>query len=188
MKASLLTLGALALSSASAAPALFERGATQWMGTSLYFLQGLSDSDQNTYIDALSNYGIKVVRIWANSQAGGNACEKGSQIATAVPAYETSIGSYNSATLDALDYVMNKLVANGIKVIISPHDGNSLLGNGDYREDIYYQTYGSSGFYTSSGARQAYKNRLNAMVNYKGKYSGQVWKNWTEAILAFDIQ
>ncbi|KAI8626914.1 glycoside hydrolase family 5 protein [Xylariaceae sp. FL1651] len=166
MKAFLLSLGALALSSVSASPVnSVQQSAKSWMGTNLYYLQGLSDSDQNTYINDIANYGVKVVRVWANSQAGGGACEKGSKIEKAVPAFETT---------------------KGIKVVISPYDGNSLIG--DYRKDVYYNTWGTSGFYSNGDARNAYKNRIKAMVNYKGKYSGKVWKDWTDAILAFDLQ
>jgi mannan endo-1,4-beta-mannosidase len=104
--------------------------ATTWMGANLYYLQGLSDSDQDAYIDAMSQDGAKVVRVWVNDQTEGS-CEKGSLIAVTVPQLETTIGEYNNATLDALDKVILKLSNKGIKVLISPHDANALLG--DYR-------------------------------------------------------
>ncbi|KAI1813737.1 glycoside hydrolase family 5 protein [Poronia punctata] len=182
MKSTFLSFCALAAWASSSALAA---DATSWMGTNLYFLQGLSDSDQDAYIDAIASYGVKVVRVWANRQSGGS-CEKGSKIEKDLPAFETTVGEYNFETLDALDLVMEKLSQKGIKVVISPHDGNSLIG--DYRKDVYYDNWGTSGFYTNSVARDAYKNRFDAIVNYKGKHSGKVWKDWTDAILAFDIQ
>jgi mannan endo-1,4-beta-mannosidase len=104
--------------------------ATSWMGANLYYLQGLSDSDQDAYIDAMSQDGAKVVRVWLNSQTEGS-CQKGSLIAETVPDLETTIGEYNNATLDAVDKVILKLSNKGIKALLSPHDANSLLG--DYR-------------------------------------------------------
>lgn len=102
-----------------------------WMGANLYYLQGLSDADQDAYIGQMAADGAKVVRLWVNAQTAGS-CAKGSLIATTVPALETTIGQYNNETLDALDGVIVKLNKNGIKALISPHDANSLLG--DYRK------------------------------------------------------
>lgn len=102
-----------------------------WMGANSYYLQGLSDSDQDAYISQMAKDGAKVVRLWVNAQTAGS-CAKGSMIATTVPALEDTIGQYNNETLDTLDAVMVKLNKNGIKALLSPHDGNSLLG--DYRK------------------------------------------------------
>ncbi|KAI0165891.1 glycoside hydrolase family 5 protein [Xylariaceae sp. FL1272] len=176
MKTSILALSALALRGAVAA--------TTWMGTNLYYLQGLSEEDQNSYIDTLADYGVKVVRLWANRQPGNSEL---SNIRLVIPFLATSIGAYNYETLDALDLVISKLAQKGMKVVISPHDGNSLI-HGDYRADIYESTWPNGAFYTDSDARTAYKNRIDAIVNYQGATSGQVWKNWTDAILAFDLQ
>jgi mannan endo-1,4-beta-mannosidase len=106
------------------------QGSPSWAGTNLYYLQGLSDSDQDAYIQKLSEYNTKVVRLWVNSQ--GRGCQKGSNVVRDIPHLETTIGQYNKVTLDELDKVMVKLVAANIKVIISPHDSNSLIG--DYRK------------------------------------------------------
>lgn len=103
-----------------------------WAGTNLYYLQGLSDAAQDAYIQKLSEYNTKVVRLWVNAQSRG--CQKGSNIVKDIPPLETTIGQYNKVTLDELDKVMVKLVANNIKTIISPHDSNSLIG--DYRKYV----------------------------------------------------
>lgn len=101
-----------------------------WMGTNSYYLQGLSDADQDANIAAMAKDGAKVARVWVNGQTAGD-CQKGSLIASTVPPLETTLGDYNHATLDALDKVIVKFSAKGIKALISPHDANSLLG--DYR-------------------------------------------------------
>lgn len=101
-----------------------------WAGTNLYYLQGLSDSDQDAYINKLSSYNTKVVRLWLNGQSKG--CQKGSNIVQDIPQLETTLGQYNDVTLDAVDKVLVKLVAKNIKAVISPHDANSLIG--DYRK------------------------------------------------------
>lgn len=118
---SLPVLAALA-SVAAASPSFF--------GTNLYYLQGLSDSAQDSYIEAMSSAGLKVIRVWINSQ--GEGCQKGSYLTQAVPHFETEIGTYNYETLDALDKVIKKISDKGMKVVISPHDANSLIG--DYRK------------------------------------------------------
>ncbi|CAJ2505938.1 Uu.00g000680.m01.CDS01 [Anthostomella pinea] len=188
MKSFLLSVGAFALTSVSARTFMIPRNASSksFMGGNLYFLQGLSDDAQDAYIEDLANHGAKVVRVWVNEQPGDNTCVKGSKITQKVPALETTLGEYNSDTLDALDVVINKLAQKGIKSLISPHDGNSLLG--DYRKDVYFDKWGAKSFYTDSDALDAYKKRIDYIFNYQGKTSGKVWKNWGDAIMAFDLQ
>lgn len=108
-------------------------GLGSWAGTNLYYLQGMSDSDQDAYINKLSEYNTKVVRLWVNGQSKG--CQKGSSIVRDIPQLETTLGQYNTVTLDELDKVLVKLVAKNIKTIISPHDSNSLIG--DYRKQVH---------------------------------------------------
>lgn len=112
--------------------ASYAHGSPSWAGTNLYFLQGLSDSDQDAYINKLSSYNTKVVRLWVNGQSKG--CQKGSNIVQDIPQLETTLGQYNDVTLDVLDKVLVKLAANNIKSVISPHDANSLIG--DYRKSV----------------------------------------------------
>ncbi|KAK7913811.1 hypothetical protein PG985_011514 [Apiospora marii] len=170
---------------ASAALASCAGTGNSWMGTNSYYLQGLSEADQNAYIDAMAKDGAKVVRVWVNGQTAGD-CQKGSLIASSFPPLETTLGVYNKATLDALDKVMVKLSAKGIKALISPHDANSLLG--DYRADVYFDKWGSAGFYQDQAAFDAYDARLSYILNYKGASSGKVWKEWSDAIMGFDLQ
>ncbi|KAI2785104.1 glycoside hydrolase family 5 protein [Daldinia loculata] len=103
-------------------------------------------------------------------------------------------GKFDDKTLDAVDKVVNKLAKKGIKSIISPHDANSLLMTIEARisglkisRDVYTK-FGKSGFYSSEDAIQAYDNRIDHTLNYKGAHSGQVWKSWSDAIMAFDLQ
>ncbi|KJX97184.1 glycoside hydrolase family 5 protein [Zymoseptoria brevis] len=121
-----------------------------WSGTNLYFLQGLSDDDQDAYIDKLKSYNTKVVRLWVNRQAKG--CQKGSTLVKDIPALETTLGQYNNATLDAVDQVLVKLAAKDIKAIISPHDANSLLGG--YRKDCYFDRWGPGSWVLLRTARR----------------------------------
>lgn len=115
---------------ALASCASYAHASGSWAGTNLYFLQGLSDSDQDAYISKLSSYNTKVVRLWVNGQSKG--CQKGSNIVQDIPQLETTLGTYNDVTLDVLDKVLVKLAAKSIKAVISPHDANSLIG--DYRK------------------------------------------------------
>lgn len=115
---------------ANASPASLDRRGTSksWAGTSNYFLQGMSDSDQETYLQQLANDGIKVIRLWVSDQPGNNACVKGSVSVSGVPEFETTLGQYNWQTLDLLDKTLVALSKHGIKALISPHDGNKLHG------------------------------------------------------------
>ncbi|KAK1980448.1 hypothetical protein LZ30DRAFT_795442 [Colletotrichum cereale] len=81
---------------------------------------------------------------------------------------------------------MVKLKDSNIKTIISPHDSNSFLG--DYRADIYHDTFGRDAFYVDQTALDAYDARLSHILNYQGAHSGQVWKDWPEAIMSFNLQ
>ncbi|KAF4342794.1 glycoside hydrolase family 5 [Fusarium beomiforme] len=157
---------------------------SSWSGTSNYFLQGMSDSAQDAYIQTLSSYNTKVVRLWVNQ--AGKGCQKGSQIVKDIPPLETTIGQYNQGTLDEVDNLLVKLSQKNIKAIIYPHDSNSLIG--DYRKDAYWARWGSEYFYQKQDAFDAYDARLSYILNYKGKYSGKVWKNWPQAIFSFNIQ
>jgi hypothetical protein len=58
-----LLAAATLLLGASASP-LATRKSNSWAGTSLYYLHGLADSEQDAYLSALASDGAKVVRIW----------------------------------------------------------------------------------------------------------------------------
>lgn len=165
----------------------FASASHSWAASSLYFLHGLSSSDQDYYIDTLASFGAKVIRLWVTGLDTG--CVKGSNVVTSVPDFETTIGTYNYATLEAIDGVLAKMAAKGMKAIISPHDGNDIHGSGVSGNgcDIYCETYGTS-FYSNSNAQAQYDARIKAILSYKSPSSGKVWGNWPEAILMFDTE
>jgi mannan endo-1,4-beta-mannosidase len=181
----LVAIGALAFHAVSTGPIEVAKriNSNSWAGSNLYFLQGLSDADQTTYIENLASYGAKVVRVWVKNLPGGNACVKGSYIANAVPALETTLGVYNNATLDALDKVLYKLQQNGLKALISPHDANTICGI-----DPYCSKWGPGYFYELQEAFDQYDQRLSYILNYQSPSTGKRWKDWSEAIMAFDLQ
>jgi mannan endo-1,4-beta-mannosidase len=178
------------LSAGTIASLLFStlaNASSSFAGSNLYFLHGLSVTDQANYINTLASYGAKVVRIWINGLSTG--CVKGSNVVNSIQKFETTIGKYNFDTLAALDKVLAQLSAKGIKAIISPHDGNdihdgSVSGNGC---DIYCHTYGTS-FYSNAQAQAQYDARIKAILTYTSPSSGKMWGNWPEAILAFDLE
>ena len=121
------------LTTASASPTLSPRATSNsWAGTSNYFIQSMSDADQDAYLRQLSQDGIKVIRVWINAQPGGGACVKGSISVSYVPRLETTLGRYNYETLDLLDKTLVKIGSFGMKALISPHDGNLLQGPNGY--------------------------------------------------------
>ncbi|TGJ79056.1 hypothetical protein E0Z10_g9702 [Xylaria hypoxylon] len=156
-----------------------------WAGSNIYFLIGLSNSQQDEWINNIASDGAKVVRLWVNGQTAGS-CQKGSTIVRTIDNLESSIGVYNDAVLDAVDSVLVKLAAKNIKAIISPHDAANQFMSGS--SDPYWNQYGSGYFYEQQAAFDDYDARLSHVLNYEGKTSGKVWKNWSEAIMAFDLQ
>lgn len=60
-----LTALAATLTAVTATPLpLAKRASNSWGGTNLYFLQGLPDDAQETYLQGLQDAGAKVVRVW----------------------------------------------------------------------------------------------------------------------------
>ncbi len=109
LSAAALSLVVSASPTVSSAPAARD-GDHSFMGTNLYFLQGLSDADQDAYIGRVASAGAKVVRVWVNRQSAD--CEKGSRLVNDVPAFEEeALGEYRWETLDALDKVIAKIAA-----------------------------------------------------------------------------
>ena len=174
MKFSVVVPLACTLSSVVFGGVLQKRASNSWAGGNLYFLHGLSGSDQDYYIDTMAANGAKIVRLWgkfsrqilsiANDQAmelwrqrvehetrpltvlcravtGTSGCQKGSSIPTPINELEpTTIGTFDDGVLNALDGVLAKLVAKGMKAIISPHDGNAFGVNSC---DVYGQATGT---------------------------------------------
>lgn len=54
--------------------------------------------------------------------------------------------------------------------------------------DAYWARWGAGYFYQKQEAFDAYDARLSYILDYKGVYSGKVWKNWPQAIFSFNIQ
>lgn len=163
-------------------------GSNSFAGSSLYFLPGLSSADQAHYINTLAGYGAKVIRLWINPIKPG--CVKGSNVVKTISDFEPTIGQYNYDSLAAVDAILAQMVAKGMKAIISPHDGNVIhdpkveVPNGC---DEYCKKY-STTFYKDRTAQTQYDARIKTILTYKSPSSGLTWGNWSQAILAFDLQ
>ncbi len=108
--------------------------------------------------------------------------------------------------LDAVDKVLVKLVSHGIKAIISPSRCESTQVREVYHVPLHPNDGDSSMitieavmtrtgipmaawyFYEQQAAFDAYDNRLTHILNYKGKYSGSGVKDYSKAIMAFELQ
>lgn len=89
--------------------------------------------------------------------------------------------------MDLLDATISKLAGAGMKVIISPHDGNAV-GSGTSYPDIYGKTWSGQSYYTDAAAATAIDKRLSWILNYRSPSSGQLWKEWSDAIAGFDVE
>ncbi|ORY16380.1 beta-1,3-mannanase [Clohesyomyces aquaticus] len=154
-------------------------------GSNLYFLHALPAADQKEYVETLAGWGAKVLRLWVTSTSEG--CLKGSTDVSAIPPLETTVGTYDTTVLNALDNTLKLLSENGIKAIISPHNANSLTG--DASCDAYCGKYTNvTTFYSSTSAKADYDNRLEAILTYESPNFGKQWKDLSDVIMAFDLQ
>lgn len=108
--------------------AMSAAASNSWGGNNLLFLQGMDEGQQISYIKKLADDGTKVLRLWVRNMKKG--CEKGSDVVVDVPDLETTLGQYNDQTLDLLDRTLQLIQenGNGMKVIISPHNANTIYG------------------------------------------------------------
>lgn len=103
--------------------------AKSWGGTNNYFLQSLSDEAQIAHIRELAAAGVKVIRLWVREQPADQQCEKGSLRTQSCPALEhEGSNAPDPLTLDLLDKTLLNIhnEGKGMKVILSPHDANSV--------------------------------------------------------------
>ncbi|KAK0637849.1 hypothetical protein DIS24_g10419 [Lasiodiplodia hormozganensis] len=183
----LTTALAGALVTASSSPTIHKRDAAPWAGSNLYFLHALPIEEQERYINTLAGWGVKVIRLWVTGLPGG--CIKGSPNTTAIPHLEpTTVGTYDTTVLAALDATLALLHSAGLKAIISPHDAGQIAGaNGC---DAYCAKYGNqTAFYTSAQGIQDYDARLAVVLGYESPaFGGRKWGELSEVVMAFDVQ
>ncbi|KAF2816613.1 beta-1,3-mannanase [Mytilinidion resinicola] len=159
--------------------------AGSWAGSNLYTLHALPAADQKTYIETLAGRGAKVLRLWVVGSDGG--CVKGSPDVQKVADLETTVGTYDTSVLDALDNTLKIMADNGMKAIISPHNANSIAGFATC--DAYCTKFGTgTNFYTSNEAKSAYDARLKTIISYNSPNFGKAWGELFDVILAFDLQ
>ncbi|KAF2014714.1 glycoside hydrolase family 5 protein [Aaosphaeria arxii CBS 175.79] len=175
----------LALFVAYAQSSLTKRADNSFAGTNLYFLHALPKVEQETYVQTLAGWGVKLVRLWVTNVDTG--CLKGSTIVDAVPPLEAIVGTYDTTVLNKLDDTLKLLHENGIKAIISPHNANSLTEA--YLCDAYCNKYtDGTTFYSSTEAKADYDNRLEAILNYQSPNFNKPWKQLSEVIYSFNLQ
>ena len=63
------------------------------------------------------------------------------------------------------------------------HSWNALSAG-----DVYEQAYGTSGFYTSTGAQSTFDNRLEHVLNHVHTTLGKPWKELSDYIFAFEAE
>ncbi|KAF2737433.1 beta-1,3-mannanase [Polyplosphaeria fusca] len=163
-----------------------ERAASKsWAGSNEYFLHALPASEQKKYIETLAGWGVKVLRLWVTDISSG--CLKGSTSVKSIPPLESTIGTYDTTVLKALDSTLSLLHANKIKAILSPHNANTLGGSAGC--DAYCNKFGASdSFYASGDGKKAYDARIKTILNFKSPAFGKAWKELDDVILAVDLQ
>ncbi|KAJ1548419.1 hypothetical protein HK405_003272, partial [Cladochytrium tenue] len=150
-------------------------------GINSYFLHTLSDSDQNTVLDAIANANYRVIRIFIVHVYEGN---KGTSATGVNDIEENAIGSYDDTVLGMIDNFMLKCYNRGLKLIIALHDRYSL---GTWDSDAYANTYGASAFYTDSNAQAAFDKRINHILTHTNpNFNNRPWSDLEEVVFAFE--
>ncbi|KAF2762541.1 glycoside hydrolase family 5 protein [Pseudovirgaria hyperparasitica] len=163
------------LASAQAASAF-----QSWVGSNLYYAAGLDTDQQDTLLCALSEAGVKVLRVWLD---GEEANQKGTQH-VAYPSLEVDyIGDWDDTVLERYDDFMVNAKDYGIKLQISPHSWNALDAG-----DVYTEKFGREGFYNSSEAADMYKGRIAHVLQHVNKNTGKTWAESGDMIFGFETQ
>ncbi|KAJ3074944.1 hypothetical protein HDU98_009719 [Podochytrium sp. JEL0797] len=156
-----------------------------WAGANSYFIHNLPISEQESLLAALQQAGVTVVRVFITKfDQGGKGTD-----ASGFPDLEmTTVGVYDDTALQAIDHLLSIVPNYGIKLIIAIHDRWNLDGAWGTC-DAYCQSYGASGFYTSSDAQAKFDARIAHVLNHKNAYMGNTpWSSLSNSIYAFDIQ
>merc|ERR1712137_43638 len=156
-------------------------GAQNWAGSNLYYAAGLSQSQQDYLFSNLQSAGCKVIRVWLDGQNSGST--KNTPITSFPDLEPNTIGQYDDTVLNLLDGVMLTANKYGIKLLISMHSWNALEGG-----DVYYQNWGTTGYYEEQDAFNAIDNRFRHVLNHTHTTLGKKWKDLPEYIFAFEAE
>jgi hypothetical protein len=175
--------------------------ASSFGGVNHYFLAAVDANTRQSIIQRLHQANVRVIRTFVRQEAWPS--EKGDAKAT-WPDVENPVGNFNSllSTLDHYDDMLHDVytISNGqMKVLLSLHDGNMIAtrGSGTITQpgDAYWQYMQSNGmswtsFYSDGAIRQAFKNRMSAILNKYGSknFGGRSWSSLSEVILAIDLE
>ncbi|BDA49901.1 Mannan endo-1,4-beta-mannosidase 1 [Coccomyxa sp. Obi] len=121
------------------------------------------------------SFGFNIMRLFGLADVNYN---EGSPL-------QSSPGQYNEQVFKSVDFILDQMSQNGIRVIVA------LI---DYWKDTdgvqQYATWCAGGdkdsFYTNSYCQQLYKNHISTMVNRRNTYNGRIYKD-DPTIFAWDI-
>ncbi|KAI5115894.1 hypothetical protein M0805_002469 [Coniferiporia weirii] len=156
-------------------------GSGNFAGSNLYYAAGLSSDQRKTYLSALTDANMKVLRVWLDGQSTGST--EGTTITTYPSLEPNAIGQYDDTVLNNLDDFMLDANSYGIKLQISIHSFNALSA-----KDVYGAKYGTSNFYTDSTAQAAFDARIAHVLAHQHKSLGRPWSDLGEYIFAFEAQ
>ncbi|KAL9078646.1 MAG: hypothetical protein Q9157_002445 [Trypethelium eluteriae] len=151
--------------------------AQSFIGNNLYYADGLPESAQDAYFQSLQSAGVKVLRVWLDGETGD---QKGTKI-NPFPPLESQIGQYDDKVLENIDDLMVTALKYKIKIHITIYSQNSLRGG-----DCYSSKYGQTGFYTTSDAKQALKNRIAHVLSHVDSKTGNKWADSGDRIFGFE--
>lgn len=144
-----------------------------WAGANQYQLWNQREGRLQQQLNAMQEAGLKVVRTWLGHREY-QSWEDPPEAYT----FEDPIGTYHDANLEKVDHLMAECLKRGIKLIIAFNN----------HTDNYFTTFGAVGMYSSPAAIQAYKNRIDHVLNHHNSYLGKAWKDCNEVVYAWEIQ
>jgi len=145
-----------------------------WSGANQYQLWFQYKGRIYQQLNAMQDVGLKVLRIFL-----GHRPYQSWEDPPDAYTFEAPCGSYNDANLEKVDFLMNEcLIKRDIKLIVALNNNS----------DVYFNTYGPIGMYSSSDAIAAYKNRFLNFLNHHNSYLNKTWKDCDDVIYAWEIQ
>lgn len=181
------------------------KGERLWSGVNNGAIFDEQDDRLDEMLEQLAKADLRVVRIWIDLRLEMD--EDGNDL---------PVGEYNDCILDQIDNLMVKAKKKGILLLITLHQynwiaGNSLTISQDFYEwrkcktpvnvyqrslkegaqhvyDPYYQRGWGDDYLTNRHAKDAYKQRVNHILNHVNPHFGKPWKEINDVVWAWELQ
>lgn len=170
-----------------------------WGGMNSYFLYAQEVTNQHKTLKAMSDWGLKVLRIFIDTVPRNHKNTKSQFVDFLEPDHMGP--PYKTQVLDLINDLMVRAHDYGVKLAIAMHDRYSL---GCYACDGYQKELGlfcapahnkkcgplndASEFYTNATAISYYDQRLEFILKYRNLHFNKTWGELKEVVAMFEVQ